>query len=852
MGEVWKARDTRLDRIVAIKVSDQRFTERFAREAQAIAALNHPHICQLYDVGPDYLVMEYVDGKPLSGPLPLTHVLEFGAQICDALDAAHKKGIVHRDLKPANILVATSGIKLLDFGLAKWVDRHPADGLTKSISITQEHAIIGTLQYMSPEQLDGRDADTRSDIFAVGAVLYEMVTGKRAFNGANRNSLIASILERDPAPLSTPGSAVPRSLERVVAKCLAKDPDLRWQSAQDLKDELRWIGEGGALAPVVAPVRSPWRERIAWFAVAALLGGLVLFANFHRPSSSDPEPVRFAIYPPGKTIFSPPFYTTLGTPQFALSPDGRALAFVAGSAGVKPMLWLRPLNTLEARELPGTESAQGPFWSPDSRWIGFASEHRFKKVPAAGGPVQVIAEARSETRGSSWGADGTILFSSGNRSIDRVSDSGGAVTPVTKRDLSHNEGPSRFPYFLPDGQHFVFTLRNLAAEQRGIYVGSLDGKVKKPLLALDSSAAYAPPGYLLFVSENKLFGQPFDAQRLELSGQPFLIAEGVGHASSSYGAFSVSQTGALAYAGSVLRLGRLTWFGRNGTPLGALPGDGDYSDFRVSPDGKRLVVSRVDSKVGGSDIWLTDLERGSTSPLTSGPAAAINAAAVWSPDGTRLLFRSIRAGALELYEKTALGGGVEELHWMSGASINSTNLTPTDWSSDGRYVLLSAPTEGSGFNLWLLDLSGDKKAVKFLTSASDLLHANFSPDGRNVAYGSNESGRFEVYVQMFPLSDRKWTISTNGGHEPRWRGDGRELYYLSDNRTLMAVPVGAGPSFGVPKALFQTRVSPDILPLRTHYVPAADGQRFLVNTESGDAAPTTITVVLNWMAGLKH
>jgi Tol biopolymer transport system component/predicted Ser/Thr protein kinase len=818
MGEVYKARDTRLDRTVAVKVSKEQFSERFQREARAIAQLNHPNICQLHDVGPDYLVMEYIDGAPLKGPLPLDQALGYAAQICDALDAAHKASVTHRDLKPANILVTKQGIKLLDFGVARI-----ASGDQTS---TMAGEVMGTPAYMAPEQWEGKPGDARSDIYAFGCVLYEMLTGKRAAQ------------ERTPVQ--------PPALESVLRTCLEKGPEQRWQSARDVKAALGLVRvEQANSSPAVI---SPWRERAAWIlAAVAILCALLSLALWRVRTPAAGDVVSFAIYPPEKAAFSPPINTTVSVPQFALSPDGRTIMFVAGSQGGRPLLWLRSLDQVNARTLAGTEDAQHPFWSSDSRWIGFFAEGKLKKIPAAGGAVQVVTQTATDFRGGTWGPDDTIIFASGTGPLYRVASAGGPATPASVVA----QGSNRFPQFLPDGRHFLHIA--LSSEQSGIYAGSLEDKSTKLLVRTNTSAVYAPPGYLLLVEGDTLLGQAFDAKRLEVSGQPFLIAEHVGRSSAFQSAISASPAGIIAYAGTIAENGRLTWFDRGGNALGSAGPEGDYADFRLSPNEKSLAASLVDSKAGTVDIWMNDLARGSNTRITRG--GLLSASTLWSPDGTQLVFRTLRGGSIEFYRRSAAGGGNEEsvlkAETERAAQIQSINLVPTDWSADGQHIVFSYPEVASGNDLWLLPLTGDRKPIKFLSSPSEEMHGNFSPDGHFVAYSSNESGRFEVYVQTFPLSNRKWQVSTDGGYEPRWRGDGREIYYLSGDRKLMAVSVGAGPSFDVPKPLFQTRVPAGVTANRTHYVPSRDGRRFLVNTETGDPLPNPITVVLNWTSGLK-
>jgi Tol biopolymer transport system component len=868
MGEVYRARDPRMGREVAIKVSAERFNDRFEREVHAVAALNHPHICHLYDVGPDYLVMELVEGPTLAervgaGAIPLEESLAIARQIAEALEAAHEKGIIHRDLKPANVKITPEGVvKVLDFGLAKLADpasaSQGAPDASPTLTIqqaTRVGVILGTAAYMSPEQASGKPVDKRADIWSFGVVLYELLTGERLFDGETVSHTLAAVLTKDPDWSQLPGST-PASVRRLLRRCLERDRKRRLPDIAVARLEIDEAIGGDALggaAPGI-PKKSHWPERAAWIILAGTLLSVALFFAARTGRTPDSRALfRFAVYPPEKAVFAGSVVATVPVPQFALSPDGGAMVFAAAAAGAKPRLWVRAMEEVAARQLPGTENAQNPFWSPDSRWLGFFNDGRLLKVPAAGGPVQVITQGLDDSFGGSWGPDGTILIGSGTNPVSRVSSAGGTVTTVTKVDKSRQEQTHRWPQFLPDGRHFLLLVQCVSREQSGIYTGSFDGKPPKFLVRTNSTAVYAPPGYLLWVDGDALLGQAFDAERLQLSGQPFSLAEKVGRSTTFQGAVSTSNAGTMAYASTMLRLGDLTWFDRSGNPLGSVGAMGDYVDFRLSPDEKRLAVSLVDPSVSYPDVWVIELARGSTSRFTFGPE--INAAPVWSPDGTRLVFRKIWGGLIEFYQKSS-GGGGEEVSLLNAASesaagITAVNMVPSDWSPDGRHIVYSAPT-ASGYDLWLMPLTGDRKPVRFLTSPSDQLHANFSPDGHLVAYTSNESGRFEVWVQTFPLSDRKWLVSTNGGYEPRWRGDGREIYYLSEDRKLMAVAVGAGPSFDAPKALFQTRVDVVVHANRTHYVPSRDGRRFLINTQIDGPPPLPITVVLNWTAGLKR
>jgi serine/threonine protein kinase len=844
MGEVWKARDTRLHRIVAIKFSQDQFSERFEREARAVAALNHPNICQLYDVGPNYLVMEYVEGTPIAPADGPRKLLDIAVQIADGLSAAHAANIVHRDLKPDNILVARDGrVKILDFGLAK-----AAAPAQDDATATDPGTVIGTVAYMSPEQASGRgNVGAASDQFSLGLVLYELAAGKRAFQRATGAETMTAIIREEAEPLD---GKIPTPLRWVIERCLAKEPSERYDSTRDLYRELRQardrLSEATSAAPAATPVRKagqPW----FWIAATVALAVLSLLSLWRSRTPAQAEMVTLAINPPENTFFSGSSFSTSPVPEFAISPDGRSIAFAAGAPGARPTLWVRPLDSVAARQLPGTQDAAGPFWSPDINWLGFFAEGKLKKVLVSGGPVQTLADV-AQTRGGSWGPNDMILFSAAYGIIQRIAASGGPLGSVPLP-----EGNIVYPSFLPDGRHFLVLDRSVdSTGSRGVVALSLDGKSRKPLVPKDSSAAYAPPGYLLHLDGDALIAQPFNADRLELTGQPLTLATGVGHSSTGMGAFSVSETGTLAYAGVTFRAGLLTWFGRDGERLGWATTEGQYSDFRLSPDEKRLAATLVDSKTGSTNIWITDLARESTSRFSAGPRSNANPA--WSADGSRIYFRATRSGSAEIYQKSAGGGGNEDVvlsrNTRATAGLSSA-IVIYDVSPEGHYALISSASPGSGSDLWQLPLAAGGKPAPYIQAPLDQMHGNFSPDGKLVAYSSNESGKFQVYVQTFPRTDRVWQVSTTGGYEPRWRADGAEIYYLSEERKLMAVAVGPGPAFGVPKALFQTRVPPGVSPFRTNYVPSRDGKRFLVNTLSGDPAPTPITIVLNWQAGLK-
>ena len=868
MGEVYRARDTRLDRMVALKVlpghlsANEELRQRFDREARTISQLSHPHICALYDVGHqdgiDYLVMEYLEGETLTdrlskGTLPTEQVLRYGIQIADALDKAHRQGIVHRDLKPGNVMITRSGVKLLDFGLAKLQTVAPggvfsgASVLATQVdrSLTAQGTILGTFQYMAPEQLEGRDADGRSDIFAFGAVLYEMATGKKAFEGKSQASLIAAILERTPPPISSVQPMTPPALDRVVKTCLEKDPEDRWQTAHDVMLELKWIAEAGSQAGVPAPVvaRRKGRERLAWivaavFAAAALALGV---RELLRPRLA-PAVVRSTILPPEKTTFR--FVGTEAGPV-VLSPDGRQLVFVAHGQSEKSQIWIRPLDSAVARPLPATERAMYPFWSPDSRFVGFFADGKLKKIEVTGGPPLSICDA-PDARGGSWNREGVIVFAPHFREpLYRVSANGGKPVPVTTFDAARRETTHRWPSFLADGRRFLFFSGShsvgAVSELDAVFVGSLDGEKPKLLVNARSNALYAS-GHLLFVRQKTLLAQPFDPRRLELSGEPFPIAEKVQDDPGFFNAiFSVSDDGTLAYQESGGSAGQteLAWFDRSGRKVDVLGEPADYWDPRIAPGGRRVTFGIGDP----GDIWVYDPARGLRTRLTFD--AADDYGPLWSPDGSRVAFSSQRSGSGDLYAKVASGTGADQLLITS-----KVFKVANDWSPHGLAYVTFAGSPGSKADLWLLSVA-DGKSSPLLQTEFDEGAARFSPDGRWIAYSSNESGQFEVYVQPFPLQSGKWQLSTAGGVHPIWRLDGREIFYLSPDGKIMSVEVSAGAVFesGVPRALFPVFLKNAPGP---QYDVSADGQRFLLNVRVGEESSPPVTLVQNWTALLKR
>jgi Tol biopolymer transport system component len=854
MGEVYRAKDRRLGRDVAIKVLPESFVadasarQRFEREAKTISALNHPNICVLYDVGHqdgvEYLVMELVDGETLGkrlerGPLPQEQVLKYGAQIAEALDRAHRSGIVHRDLKPGNVMLTANGAKLLDFGLAK-----EAAGLGGLLTVTsasplspmtQQGTIVGTFQYMSPEQVEGKPLDGRSDIFSLGAVLYEMVTGKRAFEGKTQLSVASSILEREPAPIREAKPVTPASLEHAIDRCLAKDPEERWQAARDLAMELSWIGKSGSQteAPAIARKgKGPrgWMLALAVGAAAAL--GLLAGAIFWGRSGKTADPTM---------VFTAPL--PFSVRDMAMGPDGQTVAVAAHQQGAtKGLIWLYEIGSEDARGLAGTEGGNFPFWSPDGKAIGFFADGKLKRIDLPNGPVQVLADAPAG-RGGTWNQQGVILFTPTGRlqsQILCVPASGGTPTLQVGHDPGLGGGSQRWPQFLPDGKHFLFLSATVASHGRndGVYVGSLDSKEYQLVMNTEGPALYAAPGYLLYLRERAIMAQHFDVKTFKVTGEPWAVARDPQFLPRILRVtYSAVDSGALLLLkGGNVSLSRLIWFNRDGKELGTLGEPQVYANPKITSDGQQVAVDQTDTESQNTDLWTYDVRNGAAKRLTFDPA--LDASPLWSPDGSKVVFTSTRGTAFNLFVKEANGGEEEK-------AINETEMDkyPNSWSRDGKYILYQ-----EGLELKYLTLP-EMKSTPFLKVAATLRNAQFSPDGKWVAYDSNESGKWEVYVTSFPEARGKWQVSHGGGEQSRWRGDEKELFYLSPTAKIVAVPVKTGVSFdpGVPVELFQTNPK-ETLATSEQYIYDVDsnGQKVLVNTlvRGGDAQP--MTVVLHW------
>jgi eukaryotic-like serine/threonine-protein kinase len=866
MGEVYRARDTRLERTVAVKIlpdhlsdrSDLR--ERFEREARTVASLNHPHICTLYDIGhqdgTDFLVMEYLEGETLAerlkkGPLPLEQVLQYAIEISDALDKAHRKGITHRDLKPGNIMLTKSGTKLLDFGLAKLRQNGalaaPLSQLpTANDPLTAQGTIVGTLQYMAPEQLEGKEADSRTDIFAFGVVAYEMATGKKAFEGNSSASVIGAILKDNPPPISSLQPMTPPALDRVVRVCLAKDRDERWQAANDLCRELKWIAEGGSQLPLAqaAPkgIRSVGRRGLILSLGTLLLGGAIAGVAIWNLKPSLPQPVTRTVInlPPGQQLAG-----LVSGPAVALSPDGTRLAYIAAQGGGVQQLYLRAMDSPEVKPIPGTEGAAVPFFSPDSQWVGFFAGGKLKKVSVGGGATVTLGDA-AQPVGASWGSQGMIAFAPTTVSfLQQVPEAGGTPQPLAR--LEKGEISHRWPEFLPGGKAVLFaaapsgnTFSNAEVAVQSVGTG------ERRNLIQGAAPRYAPSGHLVYAQAGNLMAVPFDPRRLAVMGAAVPVAEGVLQSSIRGAAqYSFSTTGSLVYVSGGVQAtqNRPVWVSRNGAeqPLAAPAHDYEYP--RLSPDGRRLTVGIEEQE---SQVWLYDLSRETLTRLTFG--GNYNIQPVWTPDGKRIAFQSNKEGPLNLFWQMADGsGGLERL--TTGEYLQA----PHSWSPDGQLLAFIEVNPTTGIDIWVLRI-GDRKAQPFLRTPFNEGGPRFSPDGRWLAYVSDESGRNEIYVQPYPGPGGKWQISTEGGTETVWNRNGRELFYRSGDK-MMAVDIATQPSFtvGKPRMLFKGQYVPTAT-TPPNYDVSPDGQRFLMLKPAvqEQAAPTQINVVLNWFEELKR
>jgi Tol biopolymer transport system component/predicted Ser/Thr protein kinase len=872
MGEVYRGTDTRLGRPVAIKVSAREFSDRFEREAHAISSLNHPNVCTLYDVGPNYLVMEFVEGDTLAhvikqGPMPLERVLQCAVQIADALSAAHAKGVIHRDLKPANIILTRSGVKVLDFGLAKLNSgaKFGASGsseiITKTEPMTESGSIVGSLHYMAPEQAEGKETDERSDIFSFGAVLYEMLTGKRAFDGDTKTAILAAILKDQPAPISQFQPQVPRALDRIVRKCLEKNPADRWHSAHDLKPMLELIDLTGptsaSTSMSASGIQAPPPPRPRWVLPAVAAAGvlaavaLVLWAPWKKAAPT--QAVRFEVGPAEKMTF-------IDQAAMAVSPDGRWMVFPAQGEDGTRHYYIRALDGVEVRALPGTEGGSAPAasWSHDSRWVLFSNNlgnSKLKKVDIQGGPPQNIADFPGNLEGAGWNSDGVIIAGAINSPILRVPASGGQTTPVTA--LAPGETAHQWPQFLPDGKHFLYLRVSSDAAKGGVYIGSIDAKPEQQsmqrLLATDRQAYYAASpgegtGHLIFLRGATLMAQVFDPNKMTSSGEPVAVADGIdSYTTTNHGLFSVSETGTLVYRAGTGTQTVLTWFDQQGNPAGTLGDPGLYADPAISPDGSRVAIAM--GPLASRDIWIMDVARGTSTRFTFDPARDDYPA--WSPDGKNIAFSSNRSGQMDLYIKPADGSGEEKL------LLKTDEPKAVDhWTKDGRFLLFSSVGPKTANDMWALPMvAAGAKPVSLLQTQFVETVQRVSPDGRWLAYTSTESGTPENYVRPFTPdapagTGAKWLVSKGAGALPIWRPDGKELFYLSLTNQVMAVDIDTSKGFqaGTPRRMF---ASPLVTAPTVRWDLSPDGKRFLFVAPPNTGHVIPFTVVLNWAAGLK-
>jgi len=867
MGEVYRARDAKLGRDVAIKILPAAFTNdlerlaRFEREARMLASLNHPHIGAIYGVedssGHPALVLELVEGDTLAdrlrqGPMPVPEALIFARQIADALDAAHERGIVHRDLKPANIKITPEGVvKVLDFGLAKALDPDPesaaardmAQSPTVTVGGTKDGVILGTAAYMSPEQARGKPVDKRTDIWAFGCVLFEMLTGRRAFAGETTSDAIAAILEGTPEWRALP-PATPHGVRHLLQRCLDKDPKRRLRDIADAQADLE--GRAGPPAETLRMRPSP----ILWPVSAVALVASVALATWimtgTRGGSARPqwaaEPATFSI----DIAATPGGPAALPAPGVAVSRDGRFVAWVASVGEGRPTIWTYAVSTGERRQLSGTDGAAHPFWSPDARSIGFSAQGALRVIDVASGSIRSIVELPEVSQGATWGPQNIIVFSA-RYALYQIPASGGTPTVVAELDRSRQENSLRYPRLLPDGRHFLYVARSGRAQQSGAYLGSLDAKPIR-LMATTSHVEYAAPGYLLYANEGALVARSFDPETFRVGAEPFTVANAVGaNAGGMNGHFGVSENGVLAYfRDSIAAKAVLRWFDRAGRPLDAVTQAAEYFNFRIAPDGARVAVDQATEGVVGRAVWV--LNPGGAAPTRVTFGDSDDWQPFWSPDGQKVAFMTYRNGVSDIFVKTLTGAAPEE-----ALLVSDEQKVPGDWSSDGTHVAYWSERVDTLGDIWVAPLEGARQPIPIARTKFNERRPRFSPDGHFVAYETEEAGVSEVYVQPFPPTGGKWQVSVGGGGEVSWRGDGRELFYVDPNGMLVAIPVrlsSNGLSTGAPVRLFSVGRRGAGGVGASRYDVARDGSRFLVRTVV-DAQPQPITVVLNWPARLK-
>jgi eukaryotic-like serine/threonine-protein kinase len=843
MGEVYRSRDSRLGRDVAVKIlppdfrTDPERLTRFAQEARAAAALNHPNILAVHDVGEHngqpYIVAELLDGETLRAELatrsdrrlPTRKAIDYAVQLARGLAAAHDRGI---------FVTPDGRIKILDFGLAKLAQPEPAHTATGGLETTPG-LVMGTVGYMAPEQVRGQPVDHRADIFAFGATLYEMLAGRRAFEGQSAADTMSAILANQPTSLPTIDPLVGASLARIVDRCLEKNPGARFQSAHDLGFALEGVSSSSDAKLVAAPRRRRVLSWLPWALATAATLALIATAWWAVSVANRPrdamQPVRYYVQSPGgATSF------TSSANSIALSPDGRQLVFVGADSAGAPMLWLQPLDALTARPIPGTEGARLPFWSPDSRHIAFFGVGTLRRVPAAGGLPQTILDTTAVATGGTWNQDGVILFSAFSGPIRRVPAGGSTFVAETVLNAAHQDETHSFPQFLPDGKRFLFHVRSQAGNRNGIYVKSLDSDEIRLVVNASSNVVYDPSGHILYGRNGILVAQPFDVQRAVTTGDPVPIAEPVTQFPElGLTVFSASDTGVLTYRGSAdSSISRLLWFDRNGNRIGEIGEPRSYRNPRLSPDDTQVAVELID-RSGNRDIWLMDVARGVPKRFTFGPGR--DAAPVWSPDGQKIAWQ----GNAEMYSKAANGAGGDE-------RLRNEPWIPDDWRDGTLFCHPIAPRQ-----ILALTVAGAERTPQPVVEGRTITtHARLSPDAQWIAFASNDSGRMEVYLQKYPKGDGWTLLSANGGLQPKWSRDGKELFYLALDGNIMAVSLTLGTlvEIGKPRRLFQTRIDSSTGVIWHQYDLSRDGKRFLVNTP--EATTIAVTVVLNWPALLRQ
>jgi Tol biopolymer transport system component len=856
MGEVYRARDARLKRTVAIKIlpaefaADPERVQRFQLEAEALASLNHPNIAAIHTLdeanGTRFLVLEFVEGETLAervrrGPLPPAEVVAIAVQICHALAAAHDHGIVHRDLKPANIKIGANGqVKLLDFGLARMfapdASRPDLSQSPTVAAVTQAHAIAGTAAYMAPEQARGRLVDKRADMWALGCVLYEMVTGRPVFAGETVTDVLAAVVTQEPALGALPATTPPQ-LRWLIGRCLQKDVTARFRDAADAAAVL-----AAPIAPAVVRERAPRRWIAAAVAAMSVAVAALTVLWYLQPRAAPLPLTRFDMPAPDAPI----------NQSFAVSPDGRRVAFVAPLESMRLALWVRSLDALDATMIQGTEATRtfmAPAWSPDSRSLAFVADNKLKKVDVSAGVPETLASVDTQIGGIAWNAAGVILFASNEHGLRRVSAAGGEIAPVTQRDAALDEIYHDCPVFLPDGEHFLYlAYSEKKPENRAVYVGSLGSASRTRLMTSDTCVAYAQPGYILQPRGRGLVARPFDAETLQFTGEAAPILDDIAiYAGGEFGAFAVSDAGTLVYRKSAESESArsLVWMNRSGgtigSPAGAIvPATGPV--LRLSPDAKRVAFS-TGTAGGRDDIWVHELERNTRLRLTTDPD--VDHGPIWSADGSRIAFDSHRRDRGSVIYEIPANGAVAERVLLEVPDTDF--IAASDWSRDGRFLVFHKSAAGTPpWSLWVLPLDGTGKPFLYRSGTADNTSARLSPDGRWLAYATNESGTYQIVVQPFPdPSGGKWQVSADGGTFPAWRGDGRELYYIASTGDLMAVAVNTAASFavGASTRLFRSPLRPATQ--GSVYDVTADGQRFLFAVPVGNSTPP-LTTILNW------